>query len=177
MASIGLVLHHERPEAADLAREAIGELELEVEKTHAKITIDRLPVICAVPALIRQLFYNLISNALKFRRKNVSPVIHIKAEKISPAKGDPAYPFKGSLLYKIYVSDNGIGFDPQYADEIFMVFKRLHSHQEIEGTGVGLSICKKIVEKHSGFIVAQGKPGEGSTFVIGLPKEQPELVT
>jgi light-regulated signal transduction histidine kinase (bacteriophytochrome) len=77
------------------------------------------------------------------------------------------------LFYKITVSDNGIGFDPKYADEIFVVFKRLHSYHEYEGSGVGLSICKKIMEKHHGIISAQSIPGKGSSFTIGLPEKQP----
>ena len=82
----------------------------------------------------------------------------------------------GTGYYKISVSDNGIGFDPKYADEIFMVFKRLHSHHEFEGTGVGLATCKKIIEKHNGFITVQSKLNEGSVFTISLPEIQKEKV-
>jgi light-regulated signal transduction histidine kinase (bacteriophytochrome) len=77
---------------------------------------------------------------------------------------------KGNFFYKITVKDNGIGFDDKYAEDIFRVFKRLHSYHEFEGTGVGLSICKKIVEKHNGFIKAESKVDKGSTFIIGLPE-------
>jgi light-regulated signal transduction histidine kinase (bacteriophytochrome) len=156
-----------------LVKEAITELELEVERSNAEIIVKNLPVISAIPGLMRQLFHNLISNALKFRKKNVQPVIEIKAEKINKEiNGVPIRMSEGVGYYKIVVSDNGIGFDPKYAEEIFMVFKRLHSYHEFEGTGVGLSICKKIIEKHQGFITANGKPEEGSTFVIGLPERQ-----
>jgi light-regulated signal transduction histidine kinase (bacteriophytochrome) len=87
------------------------------------------------------------------------------AENLFPKNGA-----NGGGYYKIEVSDNGIGFDDKYADEIFMVFKRLHSYHEFEGTGMGLSICKKIIEKHNGFITANGKIGEGSVFTVGLPE-------
>jgi signal transduction histidine kinase len=160
-----------------LAREALSELEVEIEKTNAEIHIEKLPVISAVPSMIRQLFYNLISNALKFRKTAMKPVIHIYAEKLKntgsllPYKLNP----EGNY-YKISVTDNGIGFDPKYTDEIFMVFKRLHSYHEFEGTGVGLSICKKIIEKHNGFITAESNVDKGSTFIMALPERQPEIV-
>src|SRR6266496_1362332 len=156
-----------------LTREAIAELEIEIEKNNARINISELPVIWAVPSLMRQLFHNLISNAIKFRKKTVEPVVRIQAEKINHT--DNSFPLKmlnGNSYYRISISDNGIGFDPKYADEIFMVFKRLHSYHEFEGSGVGLSICKKIIEKHNGFITAQSKPGNGSTFIFGLPEKQ-----
>jgi light-regulated signal transduction histidine kinase (bacteriophytochrome) len=75
-----------------------------------------------------------------------------------------------NTFYKIYIRDNGIGFDPKYAEDIFVVFKRLHSYHEFEGTGIGLSICKKIVDKHNGYITAESKPDEGATFIITLPE-------
>ncbi|MGZ4096916.1 MAG: response regulator [Bacteroidia bacterium] len=151
----------------DLVKEAMLELELEIEKNNAQITIDDLPVIYAIPALMRQLFYNLISNAIKFRKKDKVLAINIAAEKIKNSRN--------ASYYRITVSDNGIGFDPAYADDIFVIFKRLHSYHEYQGSGVGLSICKKIVDKHNGFIRAIGKPSEGATFVIELPEEQPSL--
>jgi light-regulated signal transduction histidine kinase (bacteriophytochrome) len=114
---------------------------------------------------MRQLFYNLISNALKFRKKDISPEVKIYAEKATPDD-----------LYKIYIVDNGIGFESQYAEDIFIVFKRLHSYHEIEGTGIGLSICKKIMEQHNGFITASGELEQGATFVIGIPERQREPV-
>jgi len=146
-----------------LVKEAVLELEIEIEKTNALINIDDLPVICAIPALMRQLFYNLINNAIKFKKKDATPVINISAEKIKN--------LYNSNHYRISVSDNGIGFDPAFADDIFVIFKRLHSYHEYEGSGVGLSICKKIVDKHNGIIRAIGKPGGGATFIIELPQD------
>ena len=157
----------------DLIKESLTELEVEIEKTNAHIHISAMPVISAVPSMLRQVFCNLIGNALKFKKAETDPVIHIDAEIFKPQ--DPRLPVNfnnGSKFYRISVSDNGIGFDQEYAHEIFTVFKRLHSYHEFEGTGVGLSICKKIIENHSGFITAESKVNEGSTFIIGLPQKQ-----
>jgi signal transduction histidine kinase len=158
-----------------LVKEAMTELEIEIEKTKARIDTDGLPIIPVIPNLMQQLFYNLIGNAIKFRKKDVSPVIKIHSEKM---KQQEIHRFtnnpQSDRYYKISVKDNGIGFDDKYAEEIFMVFKRLHSYHEVEGTGVGLSICKKIIEKHNGFIVAESEPDKGSTFIIGLPEKKVE---
>lgn len=156
-----------------LLGEAMAELEIEIEKTNAHIEVSALPVIWAVPGLIQQLFLNLLSNAIKFRKKNEPLLIRISSEKV---KDDARY---GSTMegngegnyYRILFSDNGIGFDKKYTEEIFQVFKRLHSYHEYEGTGVGLSICKKIVEKHHGTITASGDLGKGATFEICLPEK------
>ena len=157
-----------------LVKEAMSELEIEIEKTNAQVIVNELPVITAIPGLMRQLFYNLFSNAIKFRKDSVTPVIKITAEKI-PAESDlPVKRINGNVYYKISFTDNGIGFEEKYAEEIFMVFKRLHSHHEYEGTGVGLATCKKIVEKHNGAITVSSKPGEGSVFTIILPEIQQE---
>lgn len=160
-----------------LVKEAMTELEIEIEKTKARIDIDGLPILSVIPNLMQQLFYNLIGNAIKFRKKDVSPVIKIHSEKM---KQQEIYQFtnnpQSDRYYKISVKDNGIGFDDKYSEEIFMVFKRLHSYHEVEGTGVGLSICKKIIEKHNGFIIAESEPDKGSTFIIGLPEKKLESV-
>ena len=155
-----------------LVKEAMNELEIEIEKTNAHIQMDGLPIIQVIPSLMQQLFYNLINNAIKFRKKDVSPVITIHTEKMGPEEiSRYTKNSHSNHYYKITVADNGIGFDDKHADEIFVVFKRLHSYHEFEGTGVGLSICKKIVEKHNGFIIAESEPDKGSTFTIGLPEK------
>jgi signal transduction histidine kinase len=156
-----------------LWKEVIIEFEHEIERTQAHIELEELPKISAIPGLIRQLFHNILSNALKFRKKSATPVITVRAEKMRKTFRLLGNGATAGNFYKILVSDNGIGFDDKYADEIFLVFKRLHSHHEYEGTGVGLSICKKIVEKHNGFITAESKPDQGATFIIGLPEKQP----
>jgi len=155
----------------ELVKNALTELEVEIEKSNAKINYGELPVVSAVPGLMQQLFYNLFSNAIKFRKPSEDLVIDVRAEKMNP--NDPSNFIKynsNKNFYKITVQDNGIGFDEKYAEDIFRVFKRLHSYQEFEGTGVGLSICKKIVEKHNGFIKAESEIDKGSTFIIGLPE-------
>jgi len=134
-------------------------MEVEIDKTAAQIKIDPLPIVWGIPSQMRQLFQNLLSNGIKFRKKDTIPLVHI-------------YSVPDKDLHRIVVQDNGIGFDPKYADEIFMVFKRLHSYHEFEGSGVGLSICKKIIERHNGFIRAESKPGTGSRFIVDLPIKQ-----
>src|SRR5688572_12377916 len=156
-----------------LVKEAMAELELEIEKSHAQVNYSNLPSAWVIPSLMQQMFYNLISNAIKFRKKDVAPVVEIKAEKIPhPQVKDVVGHVNGSPYYKITISDNGIGFDEKYASEIFMVFKRLHSYHDFEGTGVGLSLCKKIVEKHNGYISANSKLDVGSIFTIQIPENQ-----
>jgi signal transduction histidine kinase len=155
----------------ELVKNALTELEVEIEKSNAKINYGELPVVSAVPGLMQQLFYNLFSNAIKFRRPSVELVIDVKAEKMNPGDLSNFIKYNSNKnFYKITVRDNGIGFDDKYAEDIFRVFKRLHSYHEFEGTGVGLSICKKIVEKHNGFIKAESEIDKGSTFIIGLPE-------
>jgi len=154
-----------------LVKEVINELDVDIERSNTRINLDELPVIWAVPELMRQLFYNLINNAIKFQRKDRQPVINICLEKIDAVNSQINEKYmSGVPYYKISVSDNGIGFDAKYAEEIFMVFKRLHSYHEYEGTGIGLSICKKIVDKHNGYLTAFGNLNEGATFVIELPE-------
>ena len=160
----------------ELVKEVTSELEVEIEKNDTQINVGPLPTIFAVPDLMQQLFYNLISNAIKFKRKDRQSVVNISAEKINPVDSkNPEKYTNGINYYKISVSDNGIGFDEKYADEIFMVFKRLHSYHEFEGTGVGLSICKKIIEKHNGYLTAFGDLNQGATFVIELPEMEKKV--
>lgn len=156
-----------------LVKETLNDLEMDMEKSAAKVRYRDLPVISAVPGMMHQLFYNLLSNAFKFRKKNVAPVIEIRSEKISTDEVARLLPHaNGSVYHRISVSDNGIGFESGQSQEIFKVFKRLHSYQEFEGTGVGLSICKKIVEKHGGIITAESEADKGSTFIIVVPETQ-----
>jgi light-regulated signal transduction histidine kinase (bacteriophytochrome) len=161
----------------ELVKEVTNELEVQIEKNDTQINVDPLPVIFAVPDLMQQLFYNLISNAIKFKRKDRQSVVNISAEKINAVDyKNPEKYTNGISYYKIAVSDNGIGFDAKYAEEIFMVFKRLHSYHEFEGTGVGLSICKKIIDKHNGYLTAFGDLNQGATFVIELPEMQEKVL-
>lgn len=145
--------------------EVLVDLDEELQKKSAQINVEHLPSLYVNPGLIRPLFYNLINNSLKYSKKDVPPSITIRSEKNS-INGDS----HGEINYcRIFVEDNGIGFDQQYAEQIFGMFKRLHRHSEFEGTGIGLALCKKIVEEHKGFITARSRENEGATFIISLP--------
>jgi signal transduction histidine kinase len=149
-----------------IANEVVGDLEGRLQHVEGQVELDTLPTIEADPTQMRQLLQNLIGNALKFHRPEVSPVVKVKAER-QTAEGQPE-------RLVLTVADNGIGFEEQYLDRIFEVFQRLHGRTEFEGTGIGLAICRKIVERHHGTITARSKPGEGSTFIVTLPIEQLE---
>lgn len=154
-----------------IVSEVLTDMEEEVNEKKAAISVNQLPSMYVNPGLIRPLFHNLISNALKYSKKNVAPVINIHAE-ISPALNGNGNSEANSKYCRIFIEDNGIGFDQKYAEQIFGMFKRLHLNTEFEGTGIGLALCKKIVEKHNGYISARSKINEGSTFIVSLPLEQ-----
>ena len=116
-----------------------------------------------------QLFSNLIINAIKYRKPDINPLIKISADIVDVSSIPLHAEFQGNKYWHIRVTDNGIGFEQQYAEKIFELFQRLHSKFEFEGTGIGLAICKRIVQNHHGFIKATGEPGIGSTFNIYLP--------
>lgn len=149
--------------------EILADLEIVIKERDARISIDRLPLLYANPGQMSQLFQNLISNALKFSRKGTPPEISITFEITNKAADHDA---NGQQYCNIAVRDNGIGFDEVYMDQIFTLFKRLNDKDEYEGTGIGLAICKKIVEQHKGFISARSTIGEGSTFTVSLPLMQ-----
>jgi len=156
----------------DLIKEVLTDIEIKIENAKAQIELADLPSIWGVPSQLRQLFQNLISNAIKFRKKDCPPLVRIYAELADEEQyntnGEPI----AGRYHKIYICDNGVGFDQKYAEEIFVVFKRLHSYHDIQGTGVGLSICKKIIENHNGFIQAQSKVNEGAVFTVCLPVKE-----
>ena len=145
----------------------LSDLQIRIEETRATVEVAELPLIEADAMQMRQLFQNLIGNAIKFRRKEVDPIVRISAELTDGAD----LPQPGPAV-TIRIADNGIGFDPQFKEQIFVIFQRLHSRTEYEGTGIGLATCRKIVERHMGMIDAIGVPGEGSTFVITFPLNQ-----
>ena len=158
----------EKSDLNQLIIEVLGDMDAIVDEKKANIVVDPLPTLYVNPTLIRPLFYNLIHNALKYSKANVDPVIHIHSETDSQLNGQ-GLPGENKKYCRIYVEDNGIGFDQKYSEQIFEMFKRLHHHNEYEGTGIGLAFCKKIVEQHEGFISARSTPGKGSTFIISLP--------
>ena len=142
----------------------LSDLEIRVKETEAIIKTDELPVIEAEPLHMRQLLQNIIGNALKFHHPDRSPNVTITC--------DIARYQKGHEMVDIQIEDNGIGFDQKYADKIFTIFQRLHGKQEYEGTGIGLAVCRRIVEHHNGTIRVDSVEGEGTTFTIQLPKQQ-----
>jgi signal transduction histidine kinase len=148
-------------------------MDMMIHESGTKIIIDKLPELQVNKSLIKRLFQNLITNSIKYSRKDVSPVIRISCKMETIQLGIKNNPTK---FCRIYLQDNGIGFDQQYAEQIFTMFKRLHGNTEYEGTGIGLAICKKIVEEHQGFISAKSEVGVGTTFTISLPLEVPVTV-
>lgn len=154
-----------------LFKEVLLEMDILIKKKNAKISVDSLPTLNVFPSLIKLLFKNLLSNSLKFSNDNVEPVIHITAIMESP--DDSSSKIKVNKYWRINIQDNGIGFEQQYANKIFTFFKRLQGNSEGEGTGVGLSICKKIADVHQGFISAKSIVNKGTVFTVSLPIEAP----
>lgn len=142
-----------------IAREVVDDLETRIEETRGSVEVGLLPTLDADPLQIRQLFQNLISNALKFHKPDETPRVRVFARQDADGLG----------MCELSIEDNGIGFDEKYLDRIFTVFQRLHGRGEYEGTGIGLAVCRKIVERHGGTITAHSRPGAGATFVIHLP--------
>ena len=151
----------------------ISELELKIEETKASIVFSgTFPTIEAVTSEMTQLFNNILSNAIKFRKASVPAEIKVHAGKLPKQErhvlGLPA----NNNYYKIEIQDNGIGFEPEYSEKIFQIFQRLNGKAEYPGSGIGLAICKKIVEKHNGLIFAKSSPDQGATFTVILPEKQ-----
>lgn len=153
-----------------LLENAKAELAQRIEEKNAIINSTSLPELQVIPFQIQQLFINLIENSLKYSRPDVQIRIDISCEKTNLQNHPVFKSINNKQFYKITVSDNGLGFEQQYADSLFVLFYRLHPPNEYPGTGIGLAICKKIVENHSGFIEAKGQPGKGSSFMIYLPE-------
>jgi PAS domain S-box-containing protein len=146
---------------SQIVQEVVSDLEAHVEQTGGCVEVGELPAIEADLTQMRQLLQNLIGNALKFHGEGEAPVIKVQSRESEDVRH-----------CQITIEDNGIGFDDKYLDRIFTVFRRLHGRGEYEGTGIGLAICRKIAERHSGSITATSTPGRGSTFIITLPFKQ-----
>ncbi len=165
-----------------VTREVLGDLEHRIERSKADVQVSKLPTIDADPLQMRQLLQNLIGNALKFQPAGAAPVVKIDAKIVnrSEIREDTVFPNSplntspDDKFCLLTIQDNGIGFEEQYLEKIFAVFQRLHGRSEYEGTGVGLAVCRRITDRHGGIITAQSKPGEGATFVVILPVEQPK---
>jgi len=152
-----------------LLEQAKDELSDSIASNNAHIIIDNLPSMEVIPFQIQQLFTNLINNSLKYRQEGIDPKIEIRYNEVLSKSVEFLKPSLHKFHHHITIKDNGIGFDQSYAEKIFILFKRLHSRDEYSGTGIGLSICKKIVENHNGAIVASGIPNNGAQFDIYLP--------
>jgi light-regulated signal transduction histidine kinase (bacteriophytochrome) len=147
-------------------RTVLDDLEARLESSGGRVELGPLPTLDADATQMRQLFQNLIANALKFRAPSRPPVVRIESETIELEDGLPAC--------QLRVCDNGIGFEPKYGERIFAPFHRLHGRHEYEGTGIGLAIVRRIVERHRGSIQAEGRPDAGACFVVVLPLRQPQ---
>ena len=147
-----------------ITKEVLGDLEVRIEKNNARVLIEELPCIEADAMQMRQLLLNLIGNALKFQPPGGQPVVKISARKSCSPSGED--------FCELIVQDNGIGFEEEYSEKIFAVFQRLHGRDQYEGTGVGLAVCRRIVDRHHGTIVARSKLDQGATFTVTLPVRQ-----
>lgn len=157
----------------DVIAQVKSDLELKIEETGAQILVtSQLPSIDAVFSEMNQLFSNLISNAIKFRKQDVQPVITINVHKATRAEKNHYKLRPADVYYVIDIKDNGIGFEQEYAERIFQIFHRLNGKSEYPGSGIGLAICKRIIDNHNGVITAISAPLQGATFTIVLPQKQ-----
>ncbi len=157
---------------AGVANEVASDLENRLKITGGQVEIGELPRVESDPSQMRQLLQNLIGNALKFHRKGVPPVVVLRSRFLGDSDPALAEPARTAGRCEISVQDNGIGFEEKYLERIFAPFQRLHARAEYEGTGMGLAICRKIVERHGGSITARSTPGQGTTFLVTLPLRQ-----
>ncbi len=155
-------------------KNVMEDLELVIQQKQAIIENGILPKLEAIPLQMNQLFYNLLNNALKFSRSDASPRIRIEARqlKAEEVRANEAL-LPNQTYYEIAFIDNGLGFDNTYAEQIFVIFKRLTDKQMFPGSGIGLALCRKVVENHNGFIYATGEENKGATFYVLLPQQQP----
>ncbi|MES2372873.1 MAG: ATP-binding protein [Bacteroidota bacterium] len=162
----------EKTGLSKILENVVDDLDMHIDETGTDISVEPLPQITAIPSQMKQLFFNLLHNSIKFRKKETKLVIKIKQRKLTNQEKKIHQLVSKDEYYMITVEDNGIGFEQQYAEKIFQLFQRLEGKSEYPGTGIGLSICRKIVSNHKGQIFAESRPGEGTTFSIILPKDQ-----
>lgn len=160
----------------DVLSSVIDDLDFVILRKGAEITADTLPVIEAIPLQISQLFYNLLNNSLKFSRPDVKPVITIRHHELDAEDTERLQLPEDVCWHQLDFTDNGIGFNAEYAERIFTIFQRLNNKENYPGTGIGLALCKKVVENHDGLISAESKENNGSTFTIILPEKQTRIV-
>jgi len=152
----------ERTDLNKFIKEVLSLIDISIEDSGATFHIEPLPIVQVVRIQFQQLLLNILNNAIKYRKPGVAPKITITAEKVENENGK---------FWKLMIADDGIGFDPQYNQRIFEVFQRLHGKREYEGTGVGLAICKKIMQNHHGDITAEGTSGVGARFNVFVPSK------
>lgn len=157
----------EKVDLNDVLKSVISDFELLIEEQRAEVVYEKMPVVMGMPIQLGQLFSNLVSNSLKFTRKN--PSVKITSRRVSADEVNKNSLLLGTHYHEICVIDNGIGFDQQYEKKIFTMFQRLHRKEQYAGTGIGLALCKKIVDAHHGSISAKSTLGEGTTFCVILP--------
>jgi two-component system CheB/CheR fusion protein len=166
-------LQFERTDLNEILKHVLNDYEVLINQKQASIKADNLPRLEAIPLQMNQLFFNLVGNALKFTKRNVAPFITITVKDLEEEKKAT---FKSLNPHKKYceitVRDNGIGFNQEYADKIFTIFQKLNEKSMYGGYGIGLALCRKIVDNHSGIIYAEGNLKEGATFVFILPYNQ-----
>src|SRR3984957_3884905 len=163
----------ERVDLNGILQNVMGDFDLQIEQKKAIITHDKLPVIQAVPLQMNQLFYNLLGNALKFSKPEVSPVIHISCSVLAAGEAPGHLALNDSTsYYEIIFQDNGIGIDKKFAEQVFLIFQRLNARERFEGTGIGLALCKKIVLGHQGEIYLTSSEDGGAQFHVILPFDQ-----
>jgi len=151
---------YEQVRLQQVAKNVIDDLEERIRQSQGQVILNALPTLEADPVQMHQLFQNLVGNALKFRRLDTAPVVTLGCREYSPG------------LVEIFVQDNGIGFEMEYLNQIFLPFKRLHGRAQYEGSGIGLAICQRIVDRHGGHITAHSVPGQGTTFTVVMPLKQ-----
>lgn len=152
-------------------KSVLGDLEIAIEEKSAQINFCEMPTIRGDKSQLEQLFLNLISNALKFQSEGVVPIVNITVTDTTEEDLKDILMHEENEWIKIAISDNGIGFEQSFAEKIFAPFQRLHGRSEYKGTGIGLAVCRRIVERHNGHITAKSTPGEGATFLMIMPKD------
>jgi PAS domain S-box-containing protein len=161
----------EKVDLKEVVSEVIGDLELKIEENDVRIEVGALPELDGIRIQLKQLFSNIILNAIKFRKTEEPPMIIIKSKKLTPVEASDLSLDINEEYYKLTIKDNGIGFEQEYSETIFQMFQRLNSKNEYPGSGIGLALCKKITENHQGIIKANSTPGEGTVISVILPEK------
>jgi PAS domain S-box-containing protein len=153
----------------DLVNDVLGDLELKIEETGTRVDVGQLPQIEVIPIQMKQLFTNLILNAIKFQKEGTAPHLNIQARILEDGERSVHHLDLPSVYYQFTITDNGIGFEEEYAETIFQMFQRLNGKSEYPGSGIGLALCKKITDNHHGTIAANSTPGQGTVITVILP--------